>query len=80
MENEIKEWLIDYLSEVLELDKKEIDVRKKSFTDFGLDSATIAGMSGDVSDKFEVDIDPSEMYNYSSIEELSKYVFELIRS
>jgi acyl carrier protein len=70
---EIQNWLVNYLSELLEVDIKKIDV-VAPFTKYGLDSLTTAGMVSDLSQWIEKEISPDLAYKYSSIQALSAFL------
>ena len=46
---EIRVWLVNYLADLLEVDQDEIDT-SVSFDQYGLDSSTAVGITGDLSD------------------------------
>ncbi|NES04195.1 MAG: acyl carrier protein [Okeania sp. SIO2F4] len=72
---EIQEWLVSYLAEILEIDKKEVDI-KEPFIDYGLDSTSAIVMTGDIGTFFGLNIDPTIPYDYQTIEALAKYLEE----
>src|SRR5437870_2304889 len=53
---EIQEWLLSYLSELLEIDAEEIDIND-SFASYGLDSSAAVGMVGDLADWLNRNLD-----------------------
>ncbi len=68
---EIQDWLIHYLAESLERPKDEIDVTVP-FDDFALDSSTAIGMTGELEDWLGKSVDPTQVYDYPTIEKLSQ--------
>ncbi|MHC5729129.1 MAG: acyl carrier protein, partial [Nostoc sp.] len=68
---EIQAWLISYLSELLELDASEIDVQVP-FERYGLDSSAAIGLTGDLENFLECEVEPTILYDYPTIEILSE--------
>jgi len=68
---EIQEWMVNYLSNVLEMSTDKIDVTVP-FDDFALDSATAIGMTGELEDWLGKPVDPTLVYDYPTIEQFSK--------
>ena len=67
---EIQAWLIDYLSELLEVKPDAIDV-KVTFDRYGLDSSAAVGMTGALEDWLGYELDPTLIYDYPTIEALA---------
>jgi acyl carrier protein len=67
---EIQDWLIAYLSELLDVEPEAIDV-KVSFDRYGLDSAAAVGMTGALEDWLEYELDPTLIYDYPTIATLA---------
>ena len=72
---EIQAWMVDYLSRLLNHHPKEIKV-KVAFDRYGLDSSAAAVMSGDLEEWLKIDLDPTLMYDYPTIETLAQYLAE----
>jgi len=68
---EIQEWMVNYLANVLEMSADKIDVTVP-FDDFALDSATAIGMTGELEDWLGKPVDPTLVYDYPTIEQFSK--------
>lgn len=70
---EIEDWLVDYLVRLLKLEAHEVrtDVR---FESFGLDSAATVGLTGDLSDWLQMDVDPSLAYDHPTVAALAKHL------
>ncbi len=68
---EIQEWIVKYLSNVLDTSADEIDVTVP-FDDFALDSATAIGMTGELEDWLGKPVDPTLVYDYPTVEQFSK--------
>ena len=69
----ISSWIVDYLAKVLGVSPSEIDPRR-SFGEYGIDSAGAAGLSGDLSDWLGVVLKDSVAFEYPTIEELTAHV------
>jgi acyl carrier protein len=72
-EVEIQEWLTSYLSELLGVDSEEIQI-DETVASFGLDSSAAAGLVGDLSIWLDRKLDPELVYNYPTIESLSRFL------
>jgi acyl carrier protein len=68
---EIQEWMVNYLAQVLETSPDKIDVTVP-FDDFALDSATAIGMTGELEEWLGKQVDPTLVYDYPTIEQFSK--------
>lgn len=68
---EIQEWIVLFLSKVLETSAEEIDVTVP-FDDYALDSATAIGMTGELEDWLGKPVDPTLVYDYPTVEQFSK--------
>jgi acyl carrier protein len=75
---EVQAWMIDYLAKLLMLDRARIDVND-TFESYGLDSAAMVGMTGDLSDWLKVEIDPVIAYDHPSIDTLSTQVVAVLQ-
>nr|AQA28560.1 acyl carrier protein [Nostoc sp. UIC 10110] len=72
---EIQNWLVSYLAELLRLEVNEIDVTIP-FDRYGLDSATAIGLTGDLEEWLGIDLDPTLIYDYPSVELLVRHLVE----
>jgi len=72
---EIQNWLVSYLSSMLFVEASEIDI-ETPFDRYGLDSATAIGLTGDLEDWLAVDLEPTLIYDYPSVEALSEHITE----
>ncbi|MGD1896238.1 MAG: acyl carrier protein [Phormidesmis sp.] len=70
---EVRTWLADYLADLLEVEGDEIDT-SLSFDQYGLDSSTAVGITGDLSDWLNQDIDPVLLYDYPTIDALVEHL------
>ncbi|MBD2676940.1 MULTISPECIES: acyl carrier protein [Nostoc] len=69
----VQEWLVNYLSNLLEVAPDQIDV-KKPFERYGLDSSAAVFLSGDLGDWLGQELDPTLIYNYSTIATLANHI------
>ena len=68
---EIESWLVRYIAELLDIE--DIDV-ETPFDRYGLDSAAIAGMMGDLGEWLGQKLDPSMPYDHPNIQALAKHL------
>lgn len=72
---EIQAWIVSYLAQLLAIELDEVNV-KIPFDHYGLDSAAVVGMTGDLEDWIGQKIDPTLLYDYPTIEALSQHLAE----
>jgi acyl carrier protein len=72
---EIQEWLISYLVELLPIEKDEVDVTTP-FERYGLDSSAAVTLTGDLGDWLGRNLDPTLLYDYPTIETLAQHLVE----
>lgn len=70
---EIQNWLVAYLAEALEVEPDTIDT-SQHLQDYGLDSAAAVGLTGDLGDWLERDLDPTLLVDYTTIEAIAQYL------
>lgn len=70
---EIQDWIVAYLADLLETDADDIDITIP-FDRYGLDSSAAVGLTGDLEDWLGIEIDPTIMYDYPTVEALSQYI------
>ena len=71
----IQTWLITYLSRLLEIEPATVDI-SHSFESYGLDSSTTIGLTADLEDWLSIELDPTLLYEYSNIKELSQHLMQ----
>lgn len=71
--DEIRSWIVDYLSDLLEVDADEIDVTIP-FDRYGLDSSAAVGLTGDLEDWLGMEVPPTLLYDYPTVEALVDYL------
>ncbi len=72
-EEAIREWLVSYMSELLELDASEIDTGDP-IASYGVDSSGAVGLLGDLSEWLGRKIDPALAYSYPTVDALSRFL------
>ncbi|MBE9045184.1 acyl carrier protein [Pleurocapsales cyanobacterium LEGE 10410] len=72
---EIQAWIVSYLGQLLEVDPDSIDTATP-FDRYGLDSSAVIGMTGDLEDWLNIELDPTLVYDYPTIEALSQHLVE----
>jgi acyl carrier protein len=71
----VREWLIDYIADLMGVEKSAISEHAQ-FSSLGLDSAAVIGMTGDLSDWLGKEIDPTIVYEYPTIEGLARHAMD----
>jgi len=71
---DIKSWLLDKLSGKFQITAAEIDVREP-LARYGLDSMTAVGLSGELEDWLGRPFPPTLLYDYPSIDAITRYVW-----
>ena len=72
-QTEIQDWLVSYLSEVLEIKPEEIDVAQ-NLQDYGLDSSGAVVLTGDLGQWLSREIDPTLLIDYQTITAIAQYL------
>ncbi|MEO1377375.1 MAG: acyl carrier protein [Cyanobacteria bacterium J06635_10] len=75
---EIQAWVTSYLAELLEIEASEVDVTIP-FNRYGLDSSAAVGMTGDLEEWLEFELDPTLIYDYPTIEALTQHITEELK-
>ncbi len=73
--DEIEEWLVNAIAGALEIDIDEIDTGTP-FERFGLDSVAVIGLTGELGEWLDQQVEPSLLYDYPTINALVKYLSE----
>ncbi|MBW4454224.1 MAG: acyl carrier protein [Nostoc indistinguendum CM1-VF10] len=76
---EIQAWIVLYLADLLEVDSDEIEVTIP-FDRYGLDSSAAVGLTGDLEDWLECELDPTLLYDYPTVEALVKHLFSELKT
>lgn len=74
---EIQAWIVSYLAKLMEISPEEVDATAP-FDRYGLDSAAVVGMTGDLEEWLGCDLDPTLPYDYPTIEAMSRHLAETL--
>lgn len=72
-EREMRDWLADYISSVLEVERENFPYDTQ-FNALGLDSVEAVILAGMMEERFGVAIDPGELYNHPTATHFARYV------
>ncbi len=73
----IQDYLSQKIAESLEIEADDIDI-VKSFSDYAIDSASGASLSGDIEEDFNLKLSPTLLFEYPTVEKLSNYLFKQV--
>jgi acyl carrier protein len=71
--NEVRQWLIGRTCTLLGLPGGTVTERT-AFDDLGMDSITRAGLAREIEQRFRVWLDPEELFDHPTIEDLARRV------
>ncbi|WP_442941065.1 acyl carrier protein [Nostoc sp.] len=71
----MKEWLISYLADLLEIEPEQINV-ETTFARYGLDSSVAVVLTGDLETLLGKDLDLRVIWDYPTIASLSQHLSE----
>lgn len=71
----IQGWLLTNLTEQLGIGPQDIDIRKP-VTEYGLDSITGVSLAGDLEDWLRLQLSPTVLWDYPTIESLALHLAE----
>lgn len=77
MEEQIGEWLASYVGELIARPASDID-HDATFDSFGIDSANLIGITGELQAWLGISIDPESAYDYPTIRALTAYLAGLV--
>ena len=69
----LEEWLVTKISSVSGIKPEQIDTTQP-FADFGLDSVTLVGLSGELEELLGKSLSPTVVYDYPNIEALAHHL------
>lgn len=73
---EIQNWLVSYTAQMLEIKPEKVSVKIR-FDEYGMDSAMMLGIVGDLSDWLGRDLDPILTSDYPTIETLAQHLGQI---
>ena len=76
---EIEDWIVAYLANLLEIEPEEVDVTI-AFDRYGLNSSVAIGLTGDLEDWLGIELNPTLLYNYPTVETLVQYLSSQTKS
>jgi acyl carrier protein len=71
--HQIDDWLVSYVAELLARPASDID-RDATFDSFGIDSANVIGITGELQAWLGITIDPEAAYEYPTIRALAHHL------
>jgi acyl-CoA synthetase (AMP-forming)/AMP-acid ligase II/acyl carrier protein len=71
----LRSWLVTRLSRQLNVPAEEIDI-SRPFAEYGLDSAAVVGLAGDLEDHLGRELSPTLAYDYPTIQSLCSHLTE----
>ncbi|NBD16541.1 MAG: acyl carrier protein [Cyanobacteria bacterium] len=72
---EIQDWIVAYLADLLEVEPEEVDITIP-FDRYGLDSSVAVGLTGDLEEWLSIELDPTLLYDYPTVEALVQHLSE----
>ena len=74
---QIQDYLVGRVAEAVEIGAESIEINK-TFSDYSIDSSLALALSGDIEDEYNLKLSPMILFEYSTIEKLSKYLLNQI--
>jgi acyl carrier protein len=74
---EIENWLKSYVAKLLDKDGGQVDVHM-DLDRFGLNSAEVVSMIGELEDWLKVELSPSLLFEHTTIDAVSTYLHKQI--
>lgn len=75
----IQDWLLEKVSEVVGVEEADIDIRE-SLATYGLGSVAAVSLTGDLEAWLKIDLSPTLVWEYPTIESLSVHLDELLEA
>lgn len=75
--SDISVWLVDYIAKLVRIPAADV-ATDQEFTSFGIDSTAAVGLAVDLGDWVGMEIDPTLVYDYSTIETISRHVADAL--
>lgn len=75
-EESINDFLVESLAKILEVGNDDIDT-SVSFDRYGLDSVSAVKLTGEIEETLKKEVEPTLLYDYPTIDELSKFLATL---
>lgn len=71
---EIRQWLIDRIAYYLERPADDIDPTVP-LAEAGIDSVSATSLCGDVEDRFEINADPTMVFDYPTVADIAAFIY-----
>jgi acyl carrier protein len=71
---EIRRWLIERIAYYLERPADDIDPAVP-LAEAGIDSVSATSLCGDVEDRFEINVDPTMVFDYPTVPEIAAFIW-----
>jgi acyl carrier protein len=71
---EIREWLIERIAYYLERPGDDIDPTVP-LAEAGIDSVSATSLCGDVEDRFEINADPTMVFDYPTVADIAAFIW-----
>ena len=75
----ISDWLIDRVAELLDLPARDIDT-SLPLAELGIDSVGAVSLVGEVEDEWEIDVDPTMIFDYPTIDDIAVFIADEIEA
>ncbi len=73
---ELEEWLISQISKELDIEEDNINI-ELPFANYGFDSVSVVGLSGELEDLLNIKLNPTIVYEYPTIQKLARHLYQL---
>ena len=74
----IADWLHNYVAELIGVNPEKVS-RTQPLRKYGLDSASAVTLTGDLAEWLKVDVDPSVLYEYPTIERAAQHLASVVQ-
>jgi acyl carrier protein len=71
---EIRRWLIERIAVHLDRPADDIDP-SQPLAESGMGSVEAVGLCGDVEERFQIDADPTMVFDYPTVDEIAAFIF-----
>ena len=78
-QSSISDWLIDRVAELLDLPAGDIDT-SLPLAELGIDSVGAVSLVGEVEDEWELDVDPTMIFDYPTIDDIAVFIADEIEA
>ena len=75
----IADWLVDRVAEHLDMPARDIDT-SLPLAELGIDSVGAVSLVGEVEDEWELDVDPTMIFDYPTIDDIAVFIADEIEA